>query len=335
MSMHPSVRLSIGLVSLVLALLCCGCAGEGMAVQTADCWGSGEGDCREAQGRVLRALGYKDAGLAAVGADLTCGAVVDCAALAEVVAKSPAVKTSQASPVKPTSTGNPAATTTVPAGSGSPASPVAVQTEGAQQDAVAAAAEPSTGTAAAEEQAPAAPSEKVAAVSGPTGSCKGIDIGALDNKGSLSDAEKTCLMDAARGKAEASDPDIQVAVIVLFNQKVPGWQKAVEAALSRKNLANAPNLNFAGIKPAYDGAKYATVIKRSDVVWRNLKKGYALSGEQRTFLSEFACRSALQLHLMQKPNDRGFDWCERWRSRLSKSGGSTAEVDDILDQLED
>jgi len=177
--------------------------------------------------------------------------------------------------------------------------------------------------------------EKLAAVSGSAGSCAGIDIPSLEDKGSLSGAEKSCLMDAAAGKVGASDPDIQIAVITLYNQKAPGWQKAVESALSRKNLANAPNLNLAGIKPAYDGKKYGTVIKRSDVVWRNLNKGYALSAEQRTFLAEFACRSALQLHLMQKPNSRGFDWCERWRSRLAKTGGSTSEVDDILDQLED
>jgi hypothetical protein len=214
-------------------------------------------------------------------------------------------------------------------------SPVVTPREQDQDAAAGQEVAPASDAPVAEQKAPEAATEKVAVVSGPTGSCEGIDIADLDSRGSLTGAEKTCLMDAARGKAGASDPEIQIAVIVLFNQKVPGWQKSVEAALARRNLANAPNLNFAGIKPAYDGAKYGTVIKRADVVWRNLKKGYALSGEQRTFLSEFACRSALQLHLMQKPNDRGFDWCERWRSRVSKSGGSTSEVDDILDQLED
>jgi hypothetical protein len=33
MIMHPSVRLSLGLGGLFLALLCCSCSGEGVAVQ--------------------------------------------------------------------------------------------------------------------------------------------------------------------------------------------------------------------------------------------------------------------------------------------------------------
>ncbi len=343
--------------ALAAALLCASCAGETMSVSAGDCWGNGSGDCRAAQGRVLRALGYQGTGLSALASDLTCGTVVDCSAVAKVTRARPAQRSSSAR-----SAPSREANSAEPRAQAEPAAENAVQAEPQAEslgqvepavDSEAAATEapvvtpraPATEDAAGAQQVAAAPptanvaaqqnTEKLAAASGSTGSCSGIDIASLEHKGTLSGADKGCLMDAASGKVGASGPEIQIAVITLYNQKIPGWQKAVETALSRKNLANAPNLNLAGIKPAYDGKKYGTVIKRSDVVWRNLKKGYALSGEQRTFLAEFACRSALQLHLMQKPNSRGFDWCERWRSRLTKSGGSTAEVDDILDQLED
>ena len=176
---------------------------------------------------------------------------------------------------------------------------------------------------------------KVAAVAAESSACDGIDIGSLEQRSQISAAEKTCLMDAAMGKTGSTEPEIQVAVISLYNTRSSGWKKAVEASLKRKNLRNAPNLNFAGIKPAYDGSRYSTVIRRSNIVWRNLKKGYSLTPEHLTFVTEYACRSGLQLHLLQKPDPNGLDWCERWRSRLSKAGSSTAEVDDILDQLED
>ena len=167
------------------------------------------------------------------------------------------------------------------------------------------------------------------------GACTGIDISSLANSSSISGGEKDCLMAAATGKADVSDPEVQVAAITLYNTKSSGWEKAVEKALKQRNVGNSPLLNFAGIKTAYDGRKYARVVKRSTIVWRNLKKGYNLSANDMTFVTEFACRSALQLHLMQRPDPAGFTWCERWQSRLSKAGGSTGEVDDILDQLED
>ena len=337
---------------LVAALLCSGCVGESMSVRADNCWGHGPTECGEVQRPMLRALGYDGAGLAALAVNLTCGAVVDCAALAilarpQVARKArpaaapPAAKTVTAATSVADSSGGQAAR---PAKDSTAGSPIVMVTpreaaephkEAKGEASVAADGAPGDAQPSSAGGGEAQSEAKLAVVVGPSGTCKGIDIAALEHKGALSGPDKACLMDAARGKVGATDPNIQIAVITLYNQKVPGWQKAVEAALSRKNLTNAPNLNLAGIKPAYDGKRYSTVIKRSDVVWRNLNKGYALSAEQRTFLAEFACRSALQLSLMQKPNSRGFDWCERWRSRLSKSGAPTSEVDDIIDQLED
>ena len=324
------IQLCLFPATLLGVLLLVGCpAGETMDLKAGNCWGTGAEDCRSERASALRALGYEGLQLAAMAADLSCGAVINCAAQpAATVQKSKASSLASAS-VPTASSRPPASPKNVPSSTPPAAGQAASEAAPVQASTV---AKP---TAVAETPAAKSEPEQVAALSSSSGSCAGIDIAALEDKSALSGAEKSCAMDAAMGRAGVSEPEVQVAVISLYNSKATGWQKAVEAALSRKNLANAPNLNLAGIKPAYDGKQYATVIKRADIVWRNLSKGYALSGEQRTFLTEFACRSALQLHLMQKPHSRGFDWCERWRSRVGKAGGSTSEVDDILDQLED
>jgi len=143
-----------------------------------------------------------------------------------------------------------------------------------------------------------------------------------------------CLVDVAMGSTSASDPDRQIAAITLYNDRSSGWPSAVEAALKRPALKNAPPLNFAGIKPAYDHGRYATVVARANNVWRNLDKGYQLSGSDKTFLSEFACRASGQLALQGKDSANGLDWCERWLSRASKDGQDTGPIQDLIDQLE-
>jgi hypothetical protein len=127
---------------------------------------------------------------------------------------------------------------------------------------------------------------------------------------------------------------VQTAAVALYNAKATGWQAAVEAALSRGALANAPMLNFAGIKPAYDRGGYADVLVRARNVWKNLDKGYQLPGGDRSFLVEFACRSAGQLALQGKRPSDGLDWCERWRDRAGKAGQPTQEIEDLVRQVE-
>jgi len=346
----PKARLLAPLALLAAALLCQGCAGEGLTVLAGGCWGQSSGDCRANQNPVLRALGYEGAELVALSAGLNCGSSIDCSVVAVRRTPAPRARPAAASASASAAAAAPDQAAAMPA-DGPPAAD-AGQAAAAGEAAVAVVVTrsdtPDTGdtpdssdTPPPAEADPVAPppvepvQEEVAAVSVNSGSCKGIDIPSLEQRSALSGAQKTCLMDAAMGKASASDPHIQVAVIALYNTRSAGWKKAVEAALSRKNLRNAPNLNFAGIKPAYDSNRYGTVIARGNIVWRNLKKGYALTAEHLTFVTEYSCRSGLQLHLMQKPSDNAFEWCERWRSRLSKAGGSTAEADDILDQLED
>jgi len=355
MMRHASRNGSLACVGLCFAaMLLVGCAGDSLSVLAENCWQQGAEGCRENLNPVLRALGYEGAELAALTAGNTCGETLDCSKLGAGTRASP----SAASSSSPRAAGRVAVAVVspsredtgqedAPTGLSDPGAGAAVATEDVaapeQQDG---SADPALQTedpareeevadpAREEEVADPASEEKVAAVAPSSSACSGIDIVSLEQRSQISDAERTCLMDAAMGKTGNSDPEIQVAVISLYNTRSSGWKKAVEAALSRKNLSNAPNLNFAGIKPAYDTNRYGTVIHRSNIVWRNLKKGYSLTADHLTFVTEYACRSGLQLQLMQKPASDGLDWCERWRSRLSKAGASTAEVDDILDQLD-
>jgi len=342
-------------VALAAVLLCAGCAGEGLAVLADNCWGQGlqsQAECTDAQRRVLRALGHDGVRLQALVAGQTCNNPVDCKKLAA------GTKSERRRSTKSTASDRPAASAASGAARAAGATEARSPAKEAVVDAVPspragdrgadagatsspasapAAAPPVVGEAAAPAVEPQQEpkQEKVAAVPSDRGSCDGIDISALEQRSDLSGAERKCLMDASTGKADVSSPEVQVAAITLYNTKSSGWKKAVESALKQKNLKNAPQLNFAGIKTAYDSNKYSRVIRRSTVVWKNRGKGYQLSAKDLTFVTEFACRSALQLHLMQRSDPAGFVWCERWQSRLSKSGDPTAEVDDILYHLED
>ena len=127
---------------------------------------------------------------------------------------------------------------------------------------------------------------------------------------------------------------MQVAAIGLYNARDARWQKAVEHALSYSELRHSPNLNFAGLKPAYDRGKYSTVISRANVVWNNLDKGYRLDDDDRTFVAEFACRSGVQIHMggtVSADHDR---WCRIWVDRLSREGKPTDEAQSLLEQVE-
>ena len=164
--------------------------------------------------------------------------------------------------------------------------------------------------------------------------CAGFQVSALQGKGSLTPEETVCLQDTAHGRRSAADPDVQVAAVTLYNKRISGWPSAVEAALGRPSLGNAPALNFAGIKPAYDAGRYSTVMKRSKSVWRNLDKGYQLSSSDRSFVAEFACRSSAQLALSGKDPGDGITWCERWYDLADRAGKSTDAIQDLIDQLE-
>jgi hypothetical protein len=164
--------------------------------------------------------------------------------------------------------------------------------------------------------------------------CRGVALAGVEQKQALAGGELLCLQAIARGKAPATDPELQAAATALYNIKASGWTEAVEAALGRPSVANAPLLNFAAIKPAYDGRRYNDVLRRAGVVWKNLDKGYQLGAADRTFVVEFACRSAGQLALAGKAPGDGLDWCERWKDRAVKDGLPTGPIDDLIRQLE-
>jgi hypothetical protein len=136
------------------------------------------------------------------------------------------------------------------------------------------------------------------------------------------------------GKRQASDPEVQIAALVMFNTRSSGWPNSVDFALKRSGLKNSPLLNLAGIKPAYDKGRYGTVLNRAKRVWKNLDKGYQLSSKDRGFVLEFACRSAGQLALGGKPANRGLDWCERWLDHAERAGQDTTVALDLIDKLE-
>jgi hypothetical protein len=164
--------------------------------------------------------------------------------------------------------------------------------------------------------------------------CAGIRIEELRGLPSLSAAQVACLRDTAHSRRDASDPDAQEAAVLLFNHRTSGWQVAVEAALGRPGLGKAPALAFAGIKPAYDGGRYSTVVRRARTVWANLDKGYDLSTADVSFVAEHGCRASAQVALSGGDADEGFTWCERWLDLAEQSGADTAPIQDILEQIE-
>ena len=164
--------------------------------------------------------------------------------------------------------------------------------------------------------------------------CTGFDLAGLRGVTALSAAQVTCLQDTALGRQAASDPDVQEAAVTLYNRRVSDWPAAVEAALARPALANAAALNFAGIKPAYDGGRYAAVVRRATIVWTNLDKGYALSSEDVSFVAEHGCRASAQLAMGGALADDGVAWCDRWLLLTRRTGQPTGPAQDLLDELE-
>lgn len=193
--------------------------------------------------------------------------------------------------------------------------------------------EPATPTP--EPPPPKATPEAVASAGAASANCAGLTITALGTKSSLSAKEVSCLGDVAKKGSGYSDPDVQIAAVTLFNNKSSGWGNAVEAALGRGGLANAPRLNFAGIKTAYDGGRYSTVVQRARATWKGLKSGLSLSNSERGFVAEYACRAGGQLVLKGKdPPSDALDWCERWLDLASRAGSPTGEIEDLIRQVE-
>lgn len=294
----------------LLALLLLGCPAEEprLTVGAEGCWG--HADCAEALTSVRSALGAELA-VASNAQALSasdCGPVVDCSEADAVVADAVVAIPRPAIPEAGSQDSDPA--------------PAIARPD----------PEPSTPPVAmpAPDTAPVA-SEPIAEASS---GCGDVSVAELQGASKLSPADVLCLVDVAMGSTSASDPDRQIAAITLYNDKSSGWPSAVEAALKRPALKNAPPLNFAGIKPAYDNGRYGTVVARANNVWRNLDKGYQLSGKDKTFLTEFACRASGQLALQGKDPTNGLDWCERWLSRASKAGQDTGPIEDLIDQLE-
>jgi serine/threonine protein kinase len=164
--------------------------------------------------------------------------------------------------------------------------------------------------------------------------CAGVRVEELRGLSSLSTTQTGCLEDTAHDRRHASDPDVQEAPVLLFNHRAPGWPTAVEAALGRPSLANAPALAFAGLKPAYDAGRYSAVTRRARTVWVNLDKGYDLSTADVSFVAEHACRASVQVVLSGGDPDEGVTWCGRWAELAEQAGAQTAPIQDILDQLE-
>ena len=143
-------------------------------------------------------------------------------------------------------------------------------------------------------------------------------------------------VEAAEGApAPQGDPvELQLAAIAMYNNGEAGWEEAVEAALAHPELANAPNLCFAGIQPAYVQERYAVVLGRAEVVWANLDKGYLKGAGQVTSVCEYACRAGFQQHMLGQGSADGELWCRRWAGRLEREGASTAEAEELLAQME-
>lgn len=133
----------------------------------------------------------------------------------------------------------------------------------------------------------------------------------------------------------AADPTaLQLSAIAAFNARESGWQARVEEALAHPELQNAPNLAFAGLEAAYERRRYGDVLARADVVWANLDKGYLQGDEQRTFVTEMACRAGFQRHMQGTTSASHARWCGYWVERLERSGADATEARELLGQVE-
>jgi hypothetical protein len=306
------------LLLLALSALVAGCGGPTLEARGVNCWGAGGGDaahCRDALSARLVGLALVDSAAQGVLGASTCGGLIDCATAV--------IPTPVASRTPTASHGG----STTPAATPAASTPRATTPEATTP----AAGEPSTPRLALATPEPRTP-EPV--VTGGADSCAGYQVASLEAKSGLTPEETVCLQDTAHGRRTASDPDMQIAAVTLYNRRISGWPGAVEAALGRPSLGNAPALNFAGIKPAYDAGRYSTVMKRAKAVWRNLDKGYQLSSSDRSFVSEYACRSSAQLALSGKDPGDGITWCERWYDLAERAGKPTDPIQDLIDQLE-
>lgn len=287
-------------------------AGTAWAVASADrCWGrsADAGDaCVAALTPTLSALGLDAADPLdrwLTSSPPACAAAIDCGSTGGTASVA----------------GAPPQAASVPAGldSSMPATPaVAASVPAAQPptSAIVAAAAPAS--------APAATSV----------ACGGAGVEALSEKPQLSPGEVQCLADIASGKVQAGDPDAQTAAVTLYNRRAAGWQDAVEKALARPGLKNAAALNQAGIAPAYNGQRFEAVLARARAVWTNLDKGYQVDAGGRGFVSEHACRAAVQLEKSGKSVGDGLGWCERWLDLATKTGKGAEDARAHVAELE-
>lgn len=297
------------IAAVALAQTTCG-GGDPSAADAQDCWGQGGGgaDCAEAIGRSAENLGVTPPGDDAWLATDDCGEAVDCDAVADqvdgVAGDHPIVEpiTEQAVVEPPT--------------------PGQVVPDPGDDDVI---------------EAPTPPPPDPVAASWPA-SCGGHDVRRVAQRGQpFTDGELGCLRDVALIHEPLEIDDftaIQEATIGLVNARDGDWQQAVERSLSYSELHNSPNLNFAGITPAYNQGRYSTVIRRANCVWSNLDKGYAISASDRTFVAEFACRSGVQLHMEGQISPDHERWCRIWTERLEHEGKDATEARGLLDQVE-
>ena len=127
---------------------------------------------------------------------------------------------------------------------------------------------------------------------------------------------------------------VQMEAIRMYNEGEDGWEQAVEAALSMPELRNAPNLAFAGLGPAYRDQHYDEVLRRASVVWDNLDKGYLQQAEQRTAVTEYACRAGYQLHMQGQEAEEGERWCRLWVDRLDRGRQDATLAGEMLEQMQ-
>jgi len=134
--------------------------------------------------------------------------------------------------------------------------------------------------------------------------------------------------------AHNESTSLQVDAIRMYNAREPGWESVVEAALDHPDLRNAPNLAYAGLEPAYEEHRFDEVLRRAQVIWSNLDKGYLQADEQKTFVTEYACRADFQNYMQGKGSEDDARWCRLWMERLQRAGKDASEARDLLSQME-
>lgn len=304
-----------------------GCLGAPVDHPSLNCWGNGDSstteECRAGLAPGLVALGLQQVSGALELSRATdgCGPVIECAIPTPVPEQAAAEGNTASSP--------PRATDSVVTRRNR--AQVTEEAERSQTSATTPPAQSQQPPSADERETP--PQTSPTRAQGPD-SCRGVNIEDLQAVTQLMPQQLLCLTDTALGRRQASDTQAQIAAIGLYNVRSTGWQEAVEVALRRPGLNNAPQLNFAGIKPAYDSGRFQVVLARSRIIWQNLDKGYQLGANDRAFLVEFACRSAGQVEMNGQSAPDGLTWCERWLDRARRSGASTGEIQDLIDQLE-